>query len=574
MTAATQPNSAHYREWPNAGAFNALGDTRSKIKLEIQGHFPTYAAGALYRTGPGGYKVPRDDPKDGDFAVQHWFDGFTTSHRFEMVRSTLEDKKCSEIWYNSYCQVDEEIEHVRKTGKLDQISFGQKRDPCDGLYKKFKAVFEPQATKTPHSANIGVVVRAALPCEMPENRQGPKRADSPLGDQQLGDPAPPSVLCLTTDTSAAKTFDAETLEPLGVTRQTVLHPELKGQLSAAHAARDPQTGEVFNYNLEFGPKTTYRVFGANPQTGEVRILAKIPHTEAKPAYIHSMFCTPNFVILCVWSAHFKQPYGLNMLWTRNVLDTLDNFDANSQSAAWLVIDRHHGRGVVKKFTSPAFFAFHTTNAWEERRAGNSESVDITCELFEFENKDILDKFYYQNLVSNEKSTELFNDSREQIKSQLARYELADIPLNGKAAAKHQVDSAVRILTVPSSSAGDLQQCNPEYRMKPHRYVWSVLDRGKSSFLDGLCKTDVETKTALIWEKPRHTPGEPIFIPAPRALAEDEGCVLSVGFDGDSGASYLLCLDAQTMEEVGRAEVGRPVGFGFHGAHVPAAVGVR
>ncbi|MGG6498431.1 UNVERIFIED_CONTAM: carotenoid oxygenase family protein, partial [Bacteroidetes bacterium 56_B9] len=81
---------------------------------------------------------------------------------------------------------------------------------------------------------------------------------------------------------------------------------------------------------------------------------------------------------------------------------------------------------------------------------------------------ILDKFYYQNLVSNEKSTELFNDSREQIKSQLARYELADIPLNGKAAAKHQVDSAVRILTVPSSSAGDLQQCNPEYRMKPHR----------------------------------------------------------------------------------------------------------
>ena len=129
--------------------------------------------------------MPREDPRDGDFTVSHWFDGFTTTHRFalEIVRSAQDGRKCCEVWYNSYCQTDEAIEHVRKTGKLDQISFGQKRDPCDGLYKKFKAVFEPQATKTPHSANIGVVVRAALPSEMPENRQASKRADSPLEGQ-------------------------------------------------------------------------------------------------------------------------------------------------------------------------------------------------------------------------------------------------------------------------------------------------------------------------------------------------------------------------------------------------------
>lgn len=61
---------------------------------------------------------------------------------------------------------------------------------------------------------------------------------------------------------------------------------------------------------------------------------------------------------------------------------------------------------------------------------------------------------------------------------------------------------------------------------------------------------------------------------PAGRAEDDGVLLSVVLDGDRGKSYLLCLDARDMTEVGRAEVDGVVGFGFHGEHVPSQGGDR
>ena len=59
------------------------------------------------------------------------------------------------------------------------------------------------------------------------------------------------------------------------------------------------------------------------------------------------------------------------------------------------------------------------------------------------------------------------------------------------------------------------------------------------------------------------------MPDPEGRAEDEGVLLSVVLDGEGGGSYLLCLDAGGLGEVGRVEVGRVVPFGFHGVHVAA-----
>ena len=53
---------------------------------------------------------------------------------------------------------------------------------------------------------------------------------------------------------------------------------------------------------------------------------------------------------------------------------------------------------------------------------------------------------------------------------------------------------------------------------------------------------------------------------PRDGAEDDGVLLSVVLDGPAHTSYLLCLDARTMEELGRAEADFAIGAGFHGVH--------
>lgn len=578
--------ASHYKDWPNAGAvsgwpvrfqaytdrpqFNALGDTRTKVRLNVSGHFPNYAAGVLYRSGPGGYRIPRTDAKgtdakNGDFAVSHWFDGFVTVHRFELTKD--DNGSCSEVWYSSRSQVDELVEAARQTGKYQGISFGQKRDPCDTLYKKIKTAFEPTRSEQPLAVNIGVSFRAAMPAELEKAGRAPvsKRADS-LFEGQSPNPPRSTTMLLTTDTSAVKTFDATSLEPLGVTNQRHLHPSLKGQLSGAHAAEDPSTGEMFNYNLAFGKVPTYKIFSANLTSGEVKVLATICEEEIKAAYIHSMFCTPNFVVLCVWNCFFKK-YGISVLLNRNLMDAMDTFDPKSK-ATWLVIDRHHGRGVVKRFHSDAFFAFHTTNAWEEQSGSNADTIDLVCELYQFENTSILHSLYYKNLVSNETNTEAHHQ-KWQTNGTLTRYKLSTIPLQAPTKATGKPTYAAAEETFSIAEAGDLQQCNPLFRMKPHRYVWSVLNRGKSSFVDGLGKTDTQTGTCVVWEQARHTPSEPIFLPAPGAEAEDEGVVMTVVFDGDKGTSYLLCLDARTMVEMGRAEVEGVVGMGFHGVHVPA-----
>lgn len=523
--------------------FNALGDVKSKVQLRVTGRFPSFAAGRLYRTGPGGYKITR---KDGNtFSCSHWFDGFTTIHRFELVQGA---SACTEVWYSSQSQVDETIELARETGRLDGITFGQKRDPCDTLYKKVKTMFEPVLPGTPNSMNIGVTFRDALPVEVSRSKSGEKE-----------------VMTVTTDNHQSKTFDAATLEPLGVTDQAHLHPSLSGPISAAHAATDPNTGDIFNFNLAFAAKQTYRIFRAGLD-GSVEILAEVSGLDIRGAYIHSLFATPNFVILCIWPAYFRK-LGIDILWARNLMDAM-NFDANAK-AVWLVVDRHHGRGVVRKFTSPAFFCFHTVNAWEEKT--NAGDCDIICELVQFESADILQRFYYKNLVSDEPGVQAWHDDHSSTAAYLTRYKLAGVPLDGKRKSSQSGSGDARyaqpIMSLKSPLAGDLPRMNPKFSMKPHRYVWSVLDRGHSSFVDGLVKTDTVEGTSRNWEHECQTPGEPVFIPRPGAEEEDDGVVLSVVLDGNTGSSYLLCLDASTMEEMGRAEVDRAVGFGFHGTHI-------
>jgi torulene dioxygenase len=79
-------------------------------------------------------------------------------------------------------------------------------------------------------------------------------------------------------------------------------------------------------------------------------------------------------------------------------------------------------------------------------------------------------------------------------------------------------------------------------------------------VDGIVKTDLETKETTYWDHPHHTPGETIFVLDPTGNTEDAGLLLSVILDSGKETSYLLCLAARTMKEVGRAECDVAVGI--------------
>ena len=98
--------------------------------------------------------------------------------------------------------------------------------------------------------------------------------------------------------------------------------------------------------------------------------------------------------------------------------------------------------------------------------------------------------------------------------------------------------------------------------RPYRYAWGVGTDG--GWIDRIVKADVVERRSTTWSEEGCFPGEPVFVAAPDAEAEDEGVLLSIVLDGRKGNSFLLVLDARSLDELARAEVPHHIPFGFHG----------
>jgi torulene dioxygenase len=431
---------------------------------------------------------------------------------------------------------------------LDNITFAQKRDPCQSYFKKVMSVFWPTGKTDGSNRNIGVTLSINLPG--PTNTTN--NAKHASGIHHLTEK---------TDASAFKNIDPETLEPIGYATQTSLHPDLKGPLSGAHAKSDPITGDVYNFNLDIKRNATYRIFRTSATTGKTEILAKFSDTAA---YLHSFFLTADHIVLCLWNSHLSKG-GLSILLNLNILDSIAPMDP-SLSAKWYVIDRKHSKGVLATYESPAFFCFHTVNAWTEPSPSNPSETDIVCTLSAFENTDVLKKFYYENLLSTASADKGYvGEKGDSCRPELRQYRLHAVP---SASSQNTSSSPKGRLTLdfsaPKPISVELPTMNPRFVTKANRYTYGIVDRSKSTFVDGLGKFDAETQTTVFWEKHAHSPGEAIFVPNPEGVDEDDGILLTVVLDGIKGNSYLLCLDAKDMTELGKADVPGIVGFGFHG----------
>lgn len=444
------------------------------------------------------------------------------------------------------------VDEIRAKGVIDGISFAQRADPCVGIFGKMQSMFYRKAETY---NNICVTVQ-----------DGSAALGAALTRGHGKDTA-----VLTTDAAVLSEINRQTLGQIRLVKPSELNPSLTGKMAPAHWLTDPESGDVFNINLDTGPlKDNYRVFRVNSATGETSILAKF---RAALAYMHSSFITGNYVVVCVPTAHFVLD-GLKILLEGNLLDALAPFNP-TEPCRWYVVDRWGGKGVVAKFTSDAGFFFHSTNAYEDEETG-----DVVCEMVSYKDTSILKALYYDVLLDKDgKGGEFWAKHHDSFPA-LTRFRLPMTVGTGgggkrRPRAPEEVARVEPELRIPTPHAGELPTINPAYACRRHRFVYGLVHRGLSTFLDGIVKTDTRTREAVVWEgPPGHTPGEAIFVPRPRAEKgpeneEDDGVLLSVVLDGDNRRSYLLCLDARTMRELGRAECGFAVGIGFHGQHVTA-----
>ena len=326
-----------------------------------------------------------------------------------------------------------------------------------------------------------------------------------------------------TETPIPIQFDPQTLAAAGVAY------EPPGMLTTAHPHLNRATGGMLNYAAKLGPRNEYRFFHLAPDAEEPEVIAS--RRVKEPAYMHSFGLTERWLIL----AEF--PFVVNPLKLAfGGRPYIENYEWKPELGTRLtLLDRSTGEA-LGPFECDARFGFHHVNAYED---GDVVVADICA----FEDASIVEDLYMDRLRAGTPLAE----------PRLERFTIS--PGSGR-------------VTVETLSGEPIELPRINYgrcHERRHRYVWGVGQRD-GGWLDRIAKVDVDSGSASVWAEPDRYPGEPVFVAEPDADAEDAGVLLSIVLDGERQTSFLLVLDAATLEERARAEVPHHIPFGFHGQY--------
>lgn len=127
---------------------------------------------------------------------------------------------------------------------------------------------------------------------------------------------------------------------------------------------------------------------------------------------------------------------------------------------------------------------------------------------------------------------------------------------------------------------ELPTINPSRYLNDYRYTFGVNRSGENKTLiyDRIIKVDLDKiksgadhkSAAKFWIEDQCTPSEPVFVPTPGGTEEDDGVLLSIVLDGRRRTGFMLILNAQTMQEIARADMpeGKVAPHNFHGMFIP------
>lgn len=332
-------------------------------------------------------------------------------------------------------------------------------------------------------------------------------------------------------------FDPITLETQGA---FYFDDGLFGHLSCGHPQYDDQNQEYINYLTCFGPVNTYNLYRVKANSNQRSLIARIPVRE--PCYMHSFALTENFIILVEFPLVIK-PLAV-ILGGKAPMQCL-NWEPQ-RGTNFLVIDKRSGK-LIARCHSEAFFAFHHINAYEQ---GDEVVIDIAA----FAQPDLIYKSYLRQLRAATQSED----------HPLADYRRYHLPLRKSS---RQIEVGYELL---SDHLIEMTSINQARHARDYRYAYAVSHNCNWPTLVGqLLKLDIHNRSAERWFEPNTYPGEPIFVAAPDAAAEDDGVILSVVLDTEKEKSFLLVLDAGSFAELGRAYLPHHIPLEFHGLFVEA-----
>lgn len=478
------------------------------------GEVPAWLNGSVIRNGPGQFSYGVRNVThafDGSAKLQRWaFSGGRVTFQTAFVRSSVRE------------------ESVRTDKFAPQLLF-DRLDPCFTVFGKLASLFSPS-----DNYNVNVF---------------------PVGDGRA---------IVTSDVTKSIVFDTATLRTVGHTNYSDSLVAKDIVLGSAHPLEYEAGGsryvvnQAVRMNLVGPNNSTVMVFRVGTGAGsfgaprrEVFGTVALPITP----YIHSFAITEQYLVLVAWPVSFET---LKLLELNPLVDIFTWF--SGANATVHVFDLHStdpGAAPVRSFAVPAFFAFHHINAFEDA-AGN-----VVFDLAAYD-----DTMCFQGPFAFGVVDVLTNpETRYRGPTPYVRRYTLDMSAGGAAsfAVAHLVDAAGNEWHI------DMPRINEERRGKKYCYAyglhlslprWSIVKADMCAAPSG----SGPAPSAVVWTQQNHYPTEPIFVPRPGATAEDDGVVLSNVLDGEARVTYMLVLNATTMETLATvpAPGNRVVPWNLHG----------
>ncbi len=461
---------------PWSAGFETLPDEHDYRVDDIDGIVPPSLRGTLFRNGSGRNQI-------GGQWFAHWFDGDGMISRISFDDAGIH-------YRNRYVATQNYLDET-KAGRIVHRGFGKMRrfGPLGNAFRQPANV-----------SNTSVVMQGDRLMSLWEG-----------GLPTALDPATLSTQGIEDFGGAVKAFSA--------------HPKI-----------DPDTGELFNFGIDYGAKTTL-----TPYRLDRGILTRLPPVVLPyPVMNHDFVLTARYLVFCLGPI-LVQP--LKLLLGFKSFDGTLRWDGSRPTLILLV--PRDGRGESRCIETDAFFQFHFANGFEE---------DGTL---------VLDLARYPDYGT--------------IGEALRTYWRSAWPSRGMAAlTRLRVDletGKVETQTFSTGTANEFPSINPAYVGKRYRYAYIASNSAQheSGLQQRISRIDFERGAVASHDfGPAGYVGEPLFVPSRPDGAEDDGVVLVMVFDATDRRTSIVGLDARdlTTKPLFTARLKHHVPYPLHGTFTP------